>query len=77
MGFFLNYVINEIDMIELWISKFYECKFEKTPLQLGKPIFSNFQLFLFKKNEAIHFGMQLINMGKTMIILETFKRKGP
>jgi hypothetical protein len=48
-GIIYIYIISEIDIIELWISKFYECKFEKKPLQLGKPIFSNFQLFLFLK----------------------------
>jgi hypothetical protein len=31
-GIFLNYVINEIDIIELQISKFNECKFGKKPL---------------------------------------------
>jgi len=25
--YIFNYVINEIDIIELWISKFYECPF--------------------------------------------------
>jgi hypothetical protein len=71
-----RYVINEIDIILLWISKFMNENLKKKPLQLSKPILVIFNFFILKI-EAIHIGMQLINMGKTMIIMETFKRKDP